>query len=90
MTMYQKVGNILKPIKELANMHDLKRYKRAKLHLEHMEAILKVTKLTLRGLERFEVYGPVKSILNTIRYENKVLEAHLEDCKKVINNKGKV
>lgn len=66
-----------------------KKYKKAKLCVEHLQAILKVIDLSIRGLSNFEVYVSVHRILNVMRDEKRFLEAHLKEQKSILESKGK-
>ena len=68
--------------------HSLKEYREALILTEHLEAILKVTKLTLEGLKHFKHYIPVEKIRSVIKEQNSILEAHHVKYKKVKETKG--
>lgn len=86
MERYRQVGNILKL--EEDNVVSLKQYRNAKTLVVHLQAILKVINLAIAGLQHFELYVPVHEVLQSMRSNKLVLEAHLRKQQKILNNKG--
>jgi hypothetical protein len=89
--MYQKVGNVLKPVRMASNVHkikDFKDVKKLKLYISHLESILHIVALSIKGLELFEVYTPVREILVTMRQQKRILESHQTRCKKALKERG--
>lgn len=76
-------------VKSLKAFKDKKKQEeKADLQLRHLQHILSVLDLMNSSLERFEIYGPVHTILTTLRVEKKNLELSLKKQKEIINNKG--
>lgn len=73
----------------MANVHNLKDYKKANVYVTHLQAILKVIDLSIRGLTMFEVYTPVGRILTNLKNEKIVLEAHLTEQKRILKERGR-
>ncbi len=73
----------------MSDISDFKNYKKAKVYVEHITAILQVLNLTIAGLKLFSIYTSVQNILVIMKEEKKILEAQLRIQKEVINNKGK-
>lgn len=71
------------------NLSDFKKYKKAKVQIEHLESILKALDLSLRAFKLFQVYTPVDRIVSVMQVEKKILENYLKEQKEVVNNKGK-
>lgn len=74
----------------MSENHSLKSYKESLIVSEHLGAIIKVLNLTLKGLERFKVYIPVKKILLVIQDQKSVLESHYEKFQKIKSEKGRI
>lgn len=72
------------------NVHNLNQLKKARLYAEHVEAIIKVIDLSLKGLKHFEPYTSVARIMQVLNEERKVLQDHLDKCKKIKETKGKI
>ena len=70
--------------------HDLKKYKLSKVLTEHLEAILLVVNLSIKGLSHFRIYVPVNKILVVLEEQKKVLELHYGHQKKIKETKGKL
>lgn len=85
---YQQQGNILKLVKD-DKVHNFKDYKKAKIHVEHLKAIINVVNLSIQGLEFFEIYEGVQRILFALKSEKKILQGHLVKQEEIIKNKGK-
>jgi len=86
--MYEYVGSILKK-KPMDDLHNFKNYKKAKVYVQHLEAILKVVDLSVKGLSLFEVYIPVHRILVVMKDERRFLESHLKEQQEIIRRRGK-
>lgn len=84
--MYIQVGTILKSMKNVRSLKQHKENKKIKMYIEHINAILQVLNLTVKGLEHFEVYIPVHRILKTCREEKRILESHLNKYKELLKN----
>lgn len=71
-------------------VHNLKDYKRAKVNLLHLEAILKVYELSTKGLSNFEIYVSVQRVLPVLKEETYLIKSQIRKLKKIIEEKGKV
>lgn len=67
---------------------NFKKYKKAKVQVEHLEAILHALDLSMKAFKLFEVYTPVHNILSVMRTEKKILENYLKEQKDIISKKG--
>lgn len=74
----------------MSNIYDIKQLKASKIYITHLESILKVVDLSIKGLQHFELYDSVRRILNVMRDEQKILQLHLEKQKHILKNKGKL
>lgn len=84
---YKQVGNVLKL--ENDNVVSLKSYKNAKTLVVHLKAILQVVTLAIKGLQHFEIYVPVHEMLQSLRSNKLLLEAHLRKQEQILNKGGK-
>ena len=70
-------------------MHNLQDYKSAKTVLPHINAILHIVNLSIRGLNLYRVYIPVNVILHTLQEQKTVLEIYQMKYKKILEMKGR-
>lgn len=73
----------------LKSLSEHKQKKKAKIYLEHIATILKIINLSIKGLERFEMYSPVQEILRTLRSQKLVLNSHSAKISKFLKEKEK-
>lgn len=69
--------------------HNLKDYKEARHYLPHLNAILHVINLSIKGLDHFKCYIPVAKILVTMKEQKTFLELHQVRYKRILETKGK-
>lgn len=62
-------------------LEDYKDLKKSKVIVVELEVILKVLRLTIRGLKSFNYYEPVKQLLPHLRDCKTILEIHLNHQK---------
>lgn len=70
------------------SVFNAKKYKLAKVICGDLELILKVVNLSLRGLEPYRPYTPVRRLIESLKEEKSILESHLEKQKKIKKEKG--
>lgn len=85
--LYQRVGNVLKIVRNVVSIKQHKEAKTNKLHIANIEVILKIVDLSLRGLERYGIYRPVMDILLVLKEQKSILEAHLNKMKQKVDTK---
>lgn len=62
-------------------LQDYKDLKKSKVIVVELEVILRILKLTIRGLRAFNYYEPVKQLLPHLRDCKTILEIHLNHQK---------
>lgn len=75
---------------DLMAVHNIKDLKNARVFSQHIEAILQVINLTIKGLEMFKAYGSAQRILATLKEEKHILESHLKHQKLILSSKGQI
>ena len=70
--------------------HDLKKYKESLMHLDHLQVILHILALSIRGLAIYKDYIPVMKILLVMEDQKQILEAHYKKFKRTKETKGEV
>ena len=70
----------------ITSLKDFKQLKNAKIAYSHLQDILKVYNLTVKALDRppLNIYMSVQKILNQVKAEKSILEAHLNKYKKIV------
>ncbi len=74
-------------------MIDLLEYKKslaAKTHVKNIGAILHILNLSIKGLTFYKSYRAVAKILLVLEDQKRILESHLVEQKKLVNNKGEI
>jgi hypothetical protein len=69
------------------SLSDHKQKKKAKIYLEHISIILKIINLSIKSLERFEMYSSVQEILITLRSQKLILNSHSAKINKFLREK---
>lgn len=82
------MSNIIKFSKK--ETYDFKAYKEAKVFCKHLEMILKVIDLSIRGLSCYRIYVPVKKILLVLEDQQSILKSHYDKQLLIRKNKGKL
>lgn len=72
---------------KLYNIKKARINKNAKVACDNITDILKIFDLTTRGLKNFKGYTSVQRVLDSIQYEKNLLESHLNEFKKLKDNK---
>ena len=91
-TVYLRSGKVLKPQGEnkMSNVHDLKKFKAVKLIDRDLAQLVKVLDLNIKGFQNYKHYIPIAKVLATLNEQRTILAIHLEKCKQVLKDKGKV
>lgn len=84
---YIHVGNVYKPMSN--GIHDFKEYKKAKVHLEKLEAIHLLFVTSIRGLELFAAYQTADRAIIKLKEEKSIIEIQIAKCKATLISKGK-
>lgn len=71
-------------------VHNLKAYKEAVAHLPHLDNMLLIINLSIRGLIPFRSYVPIAKILLVMEDQKQILESFQKKYKKIKDNKGNV
>lgn len=69
-------------------IHNLKKYKESLVYITHLEAILLIIGLSIKGLLHYKAYVPVAKILLVMEDQKRVLESHLQKHRKIRDSKG--
>lgn len=73
----------------MSNIHSLRAIKEAKATLPHLEQILLVVNLSIKGLSHFKCYMPVAKILFTLEEQRRMLELYKVKYSDILKNKGR-
>jgi hypothetical protein len=74
----------------LIMINDLKKYKESIVVIDHLNVILKIINLSIKGLQMFSMYTPVARILYTLENERAILECHYYKYNRIKESKGKI
>ena len=66
-----------------------KAQREAKVLLPHLNSILHVVNLNIKGLTLYKSYIPVAKILQVLNEQKTILEIHQKRFVEIVNNKGK-
>jgi hypothetical protein len=74
----------------MSNEFSLRAYREAKTILPHLDAIITIFELSLKGLVIFKSYVPVYRVMVVIDEQKKLLESHRARLRKVLESKGRL
>lgn len=70
------------------DLSEYKKAKRSEVIVEELEEVLKMIRLTIKGLRLFRYYSPVKELLTQLHDTKTILEVHNNHHKNIIAQKG--
>lgn len=69
-------------------IYDLQKYKRAKIIVKDLQVIIPILIKSYDALKPYMKYRPVLEVLNYLSDSKLILEVHLRNEKKIIDNNG--
>lgn len=69
-------------------LSDYKEIKKSQVIVKELTVILKIVKLTIKGLKMFDYYSPVKDLLHNLKDTKTVLEIHLNHNQHIVEGKS--